>query len=65
MYWYQRYHIYSKCPVVVITDENERVNSSKSFSVKSLRFPRGALGVSSASIFAGIEAVCSTRNIYT
>lgn len=44
-----------------MTDENERVNSSKSFSVKSLRFPRGALGVarSSSSIFVGIEDVCS------
>ncbi len=48
-------------------DENERTNSSKSFSVKSLRFPRGALGVvmSSSSIFVGIEDVCSLlrRNI--
>lgn len=45
-----------------IIDENERTNSSKSFSVKSLRLPRGALGVigwSSSSIFAGIEDVCN------
>ena len=44
-----------------MTDENERTNSSKSFSVKSLRFPRGALGVvgSSSSIFDCIEDVCS------
>lgn len=42
-------------------DAKEFTNSSKSFSVKSLRFPRGALGVniSSSSIFAGVEDVCS------
>jgi hypothetical protein len=52
--------IYS-IPTVTTTDANERTNSSKSFSVKSLRLPRGALGVirSSSSIFAGIEDVCS------
>ena len=59
---YVKHHpfFHSKCPAI-IRDENERTNSSKSFSVKSLRFPRGALGVvgSSSSIFADIEDVCS------
>ena len=54
--------IYSKCPAIKI-DEKELLNSSKSFSVKSLRFPRGALGVgrslSSSSIIAELEDVCS------
>jgi hypothetical protein len=50
---------YSKCPASM-TDENECTNSSKSFSVTSLRFPRGAWGVmgSSSSIVADIEDVC-------
>jgi hypothetical protein len=44
-----------------ITEEKEQTNSSKSFSVKSLRLPRGTLGVSmsSSSIIADIEDVCS------
>ncbi len=39
------------------------MNSSKSLSVKSLRFPLGAFGVMgcSSSIFADIEDVCSCR----
>ena len=43
-----------------MTDENECTNSSKSFSVTSLRFPRAAWGVmgSSSSIVADIEDVC-------
>jgi len=54
--------LYSKCPAV-INAENDRVNSSKSFSVMSLRFPRGTLGVkrscSSSSIVAEVEDECS------
>jgi hypothetical protein len=44
----------------VSIDENERTNSSKSFSVRSLRLPRGTLGVdmSSSSIVAELEDVC-------
>ena len=58
---YTQIKIYSKWPAVIIIVENECLNSSKSFSVKSLRLPRGTLGVarSSSSIVAELEDVCS------
>lgn len=58
---YTQIKIYSKWPAVIIMVENECLNSSKSFSVKSLRLPRGTLGVarSSSSIVAELEDVCS------
>jgi hypothetical protein len=45
--------------------EKERTNSSKSFSVKSLRFPRGTLGVlrSSYSITEEIEDAWDTGKV--
>ena len=58
---YTQIKIYSKWPAVIIIVENECLNSSKSFSVRSLRLPRGTLGVvrSSSSIVAELEDVCS------
>jgi len=65
---HKNYHIiiflifltYSKCPASM-TDENECTNSSRSFSVMSLRFPRGAWGVigSSSSIATDVEHIDS------